>query len=330
MSRRNDEMNEGQWSRDGDELRDPAQIIRLLKKAMQDEENIEIQLNDRTRTFFTNFIDHPPEPEEEEEAAPTLEGEAPPPPRKKTVFYEPFSYFKERNRIVIAPVLPAVGNALIRNTNQVHFRFFQGVKSVEGTVAYTSTLTVGGEPALQLTFPTSVMIYRKRRHFRAKVTQEVPVQLRLQREDSLEWHELQLVDISVGGLGFCSPWADATQLPIGEQVHIELITPTLPTLRLNTFVRNHGRATIKDGCPKGLSRTGLQFDVVNESMSQQVEMVVAYVQREILQGIQERKKEPAPQHHGRDEGEDRGEKKAHSLGEEIGRFLGMKKTFHFK
>lgn len=305
-----------------DEVKDSGQIIRWLQKAMMEEENVEVTLNDRTRIFFTNFVDHLPEliP------VPQPEGQAPPPegtPAPETVQfteppYVPFSYLQGRTHLVISPLTPALGNVQIRSATEVIIRFFQGVKALEATVPFMSTVTVRGEPALQLGFPAAMRLFRKRRHFRARVTPEASVSLKLSAK-GLPEQVFKVIDISVGGLAFCTAMTEE-QLPIGTPVKVHLTAGTIPPVLVTAFVRNFARSSIKEGCQKGEYRCGLQFDVLSQHVGQAIEEMVTYVQREFLQEVQERKKGACVTAIA---------VKKTGLGDELGKLFGIKEKFRF-
>lgn len=308
-----------------EEIRDPGQILRFLQKALVDEENVEVQINDRTRTFFTYFMDHLPDLVAKDQ--PTTHQESGEPPIEPVLVeppYEPFSYMRDRTRLVIAPLVPAIGNSQIRQSAEVLVRFFQGVKAMEAVVKFANTLDVRGEPAIQLTYPSSIWLLRKRRHFRAKVPTEQGVRLIVHKAGQ-EDTEVTIIDLSVGGAGFCNP-IDPEQLPIGEPVTLQIMVPELHPLKINAFIRNHMRATTKDGCRvKGAMRCGVQFDIVNEHQAMEIEEMVALVQREQLQQNQDRKaaaRKAAAAH-------EREPKKA-SLSDELTKMLGLKKKFFFR
>ncbi|MBF0284536.1 MAG: PilZ domain-containing protein [Magnetococcales bacterium] len=362
-----------------EEIRDPMQIVRFLRKAIEEEVNVEVALNDRTRLYFTFFLDHlpealtdaaatspspdaPPAPPPSPDPSAKSKGkeygkgkekekskekgkekgaeEEPSTPPPRYPFYETCSYLKNRDHLLIAPLNPSMGNALIRGCQNVEFRFFQGVKAIEGVTAFDQAITVRGEPVIQLKFPAMVRVFRKRRHFRAKLTPDVELKLTVVRTGQAPLRT-GLIDISVGGLAFCNPLT-ADDFPQGQAVRILIETPDLPTMTLDGLVRNHARATLKEGCKKGEGRIGVQFDILSATVAMRIEELVSYVQRKHLQVVLDRKKEsaslmnrhPEEEKDEKDEKDEKNEKnekeeKKGGLAEELGRFLQVKKRFSF-
>lgn len=341
--------DKGKHAAEFDLQEDPGQIFRLLLKAHQEEENVEVTINERTRTFFTYFIDHVPDPvgtpdegTTGTDGTPNASGELSADPdgadqapseadgaeevttgggNARPENYEPFSYLRARKYLLLAPLSPAVGNVQVRGSSEVSFRFFQGVKAMEGTVEFQEVVTVSGEPALKIGFPRSFRVYRKRRHFRARVTPEVQITLTIKARKA-EPLVARLIDISVAGLAFCNPLGEEA-FPVDSPVEITLETADMKgKLQLTGLIRNHARATKKEGCGKGDGRCGIQFDVLSTKMAMDVEGMTTYVQREFLQEVQEKKKGTSASHvpTSHDDG-----KKG-----DLNRLMSIKNAFRFK
>lgn len=311
-----------------DLIKDASQIIRYIEKALADEENVEININDRTRTYFSYFMDHLPEALPPSVVATETVG-APlvPPLEVPPVYpaYDPCSYLREKKHLLVAPLAPAMGNAMIRSSHDVDVRFFQGVKSLEFTVNFEGTVLVRGEPVIQLSFPKEMRMIRKRRHYRAPYSEMVELTVAIKRSDKAAMH-VRLVDISVGGLGFCLPPQEpGNEFVVGGTVKVEIRTPMQEPIQVSAFVRNVGRAGTKDGCPRNDGKVGLQFDLPNETMAMRIEETVAYLQREYLQYVQSKKSTPkAPAPRPQPPAEDK-----KNLKGELSKLLGIKKGWGF-
>ena len=92
-----------------DLLENPQQIRRHLEKALVEEETVEVQINERTRVFFTAFLDHPTEMA----AGVDDDGKPLPPPKP----YEPLSYLRKMDHLVIAPLVPAEDAVILDSTD---------------------------------------------------------------------------------------------------------------------------------------------------------------------------------------------------------------------
>ncbi|MBF0609956.1 MAG: PilZ domain-containing protein [Magnetococcales bacterium] len=275
-----------------DLIKDTTQVVRYIEKALADGENVEVTINDRTRIYFSYFLDHLPEAIP---ATPAAGADTPPTPASEGTQanyppYQPYSYLREKNHLLIAPLSPAMGNALIRSSKEVDLRFFQGVKSLEFSVRFEGTLILREEPVLKLSFPREMRMIRKRRHYRAPCTEGANLQVFLKKIK--ENIPIRIVDMSVGGLGFCYNVQDPEEFPIGSLLNLELTCPLFEKLKISAFVRNVGRAGTKDGCEKNSGKVGVQFDIPNETIAMHIEETVAFMQREYLQSLQARR--PAP------------------------------------
>lgn len=327
MGNKDEKNNGGPHGQQFDVLKDPTRIYRHLLKSHEESDDLEISINDRSRNFFSTFLDHLPDLGlagliQESLAASGMQADenvAAEAPK-----YEPLSYLRDHDRLIVAPLVPAIGNVHIRSSKEVMIRFFQGVKCIEAEVEFVRTLTVRGEPAIQLSYPRELHIYRKRRHYRAKVTKETEITFELVGEEAGKL-QTTIIDISVGGLSFCNP-LPVENLPVGAPVKLTIQGKGLERIQIGAFVRNHGHTTVKDGCKKGESRCGLQFDVCSESVATLVEELVAYVQREFLQEVQVRKKHSGNSNNRLDDEEEVEEKDPGLLGE-FEKLLGLKKGF---
>ena len=86
-------------------LSGPEQILPYIQTVLFEEHLLELQIDSSTRTFFANIVDELPELVEFE-VGDRVEMVEPD--------YEPGSYLKELDTIILTPLNPAIGNALAR------------------------------------------------------------------------------------------------------------------------------------------------------------------------------------------------------------------------
>lgn len=261
----------------------PAAILDLLEKMLLGEENVEIQLNDRTRVFFTQFLDHLPE---------LLE--IPNPTTGEITYREPpyrsCFYLRDKDHLLIAPLEPPIGNAHIRSSEGVTFRFFQGVNAVEGEVAFQKVLAVRGEPAIQIGYPANFRVYRKRRHFRADVTMGVQVMVRAMRPGLKK--EGRLFDISAGGASFEILPEDRDKYPLGEMLTLTVLQDEDESFQVKGYIRNVYDAPVSTGGRRRVKRLlcGVQFDLPDSRTAMRIDELVAGIQREKLSRVMARQR----------------------------------------
>lgn len=282
-------MNAAMSKADQDEVIDsPKRIVRALDKAALEEELIEVQINRRTRIFYSQVRDHLPPLIEREEDGETKMVEPP---------YEPRSYLDKAKYFLIEPLVPALGNVQVRTAEKVLFRFFQGVKAVEAEVDFLGIEQVRGEPTIKLSFPEEMTVLRKRRHFRAKVEEELEFTAFIEKEVQEEKEgsapvppmPVKTLDLSVGGFSFCTAF-DADVLPVDQKLVVTLKPLSGGAdLLFSGYVRNMAKATPKEGCGSDVNRCGVQFDIPTEQTALRLEELVAEVQRVHIQMLQEKK-----------------------------------------
>lgn len=298
-----------------EEITDPGKMVRLFQKALEEEEKLEVTINKRPRIYYSHLMDHPPE-------AANGEGREAP---EERIAYVPHAYLKEKQHLLLSPLKPAGGNTKVAKSKRVTIRFYQGVKSYEARCRFQKVIKLHGEFAIQVSFPERMRFYRKRRHFRARNSEEVAVKM------GIAWKgqkpiPVHVVDVSVGGACFCNPLG-SEGLPVNKRILVALATLDLPQLVLKAMVRNHNRAMKKDGCPKAArALCGIQFDLMNEDQARDIEEITAYVQREFLAVVQEKKKGPPKKLKSRnalDEDHPIADWFAH-VAEELALYLGLK------
>lgn len=257
---------------------DPYRIQRYLQTALLGEELVEIQMEDRTRTFFSCLVDDLPPMEEITEEDGTVLLHEP--------LYMEASYLEQKHHVLIAPMEPVNGNALIRRSAQVFLRFPTGTDSLEGETSFSGIKMVRDKPYIALTFPKLLTESPQRRYYRAKLLAnlETPVQITLPDNETAT---CPLVDIGVNGMAFESPWPPA-RLPIGLPITVTMNLHEFQGQPLPGIVRSLIKSRNKKNTQITTSRCGVQFSVANTKMASLLEKTVAAVQRAHLRILRER------------------------------------------
>lgn len=298
----------------------PTLIQELLEKALLGEENVEIQISQRTRVFFTQLLDHLPELMEIPKPSGEITYRDPP--------YPVCAYLKERDHLLIAPMEPSIGNAHIRSCEGLTLRFFQGVNAIEGEVAFQKVLAVRGEPAIQIGYPTQFKVYRKRRHFRADVTMGMEVRVVLSRPGVHK--ETRLFDISAGGASVQIGPDEVVKFPTGEAVTVTIAPQgEAPEFEVKGFIRNHMDAPVAVGKRRREKRflCGVQFDLMDNRTAMRIDELVAGIQREKLKRIMARTRANRPELTAPEETPNPEVKSRSGIQQELTRFFAHKKEF---
>ncbi|NGZ26864.1 MAG: hypothetical protein G8345_08240 [Magnetococcales bacterium] len=296
------------------------QIVRILQKAAVEEQTVEVQINQRTRLFFSVMMDQLPDLLEsvDPQGVPVLvEPE-----------YRPFSYLDNKTHLLISPLYPAIGNAQIRSSESVLIRFFDGVKSYEADLVFANTAFVRGEPGIALTFPVTLNLFRRRRFFRADLPANIDLKLQVKvgkNPPSL----VRLMNISPGGLAFCGEH-EAEALPLESQVGLILESNEVPSFQITGIIRSCSRTSPKDGCPLFPNRFGVQFELLTEQMARRIEEVTAYAQRIHLRRTLALRARMEPVEPSRTSKKEETAKPREEKVEELMKFFGLKKEFKFK
>ncbi|MGN7614160.1 PilZ domain-containing protein [Magnetococcales bacterium HHB-1] len=261
-----------------------GQIVSALRKAHEEGSFVEIRPGGGEGLFFAHFWDHPPEPEEGSEDDDMRE-----------VAYDAWSYLNAADHIVLGDVNPPEALDELKKGDRLELLFFDGVKGILGEVRLMDKIAVDGRDAYTVSFPKSLVINTKRRHFRTPVVKELQVKLTAP-------FETDVIDISLGGLAFCYP-ADAAEMDLGSNVDLTLKIPpelqqreTMKTksglamdnpiksqMDIKAVVRNFAPAEDKGvGTPCEGQRCGVQFFVTGGGHSVVLGEVVNSIQREFL------------------------------------------------
>lgn len=259
-------------------ISDPHRIQRHLQTALLEEEVVELQLEDRSRTFFSRMVDELPPLEEftEEDGSIIL----------REPEYQEGSYLERRELLLIAPMEPVNGNGLIRRSQQVFFRFPIGTNSLECESRFLGIQIVRGNPFIALEFPTSFTELNQRRYYRTKLLIQNRSQVIVRLPDN-DGAACTLLDLGINGLAFENPWPPA-RLPSGLPVSLLLQIPNFPDLQLSGVVRTLIKCRDKKNCHTVSFRCGVQFSVEDLQVAQQLERAVAAIQRDHLRLLRER------------------------------------------
>lgn len=258
-------------------------IQRHLQTTLLEEEVVELQLHDRSRTFFTRLIDKLPPLEEftDEDGSIILQEPE----------YPEGSYLQQRETVLVAPMEPVSGNILIRRSQQVFLRIPIGTNSLECESRFLGIQTVRDAPFIALAFPLSGLELSQRRYYRAKTMTKLLSQVIVTLPNN-ESASCPLIDIGINGLAFekalaVNPFAPrhACHHPIRRT---QLAGLNLPDSKLFAVVRNHITCRKTKECQIVSSRCGVQLSVEDMSVARQLERVVAEIQREHLRILRER------------------------------------------
>ena len=197
-----------------------------------------------------------------------------------------FDYIKSGEHLYFLPVRPDEGNTQLREGDQILFRFFLGVNAIEGNVTFDKAAwNRHGERVLRTSFPRRLRLNPQRRHFRARVPANLPLNCRVEAAGMTPFNA-QVMDLSVGGISLKTHTAPE-EMPNGRETTLTLEAPELPHLRLRAYARESNPLISRhdDGlallAPRHF-RCGFQFDLPTLASEAQVSEFVVLIQRESL------------------------------------------------
>lgn len=255
---------------------DLERIPGYLEKAAQELEYIEVQINGRNRMFFTFFAEDGPTP-------PKIWDDHDAPMELDSAY---FDYMTAGEHLFFMPVRPDEGNTQLREGDRVLFRFFLGVNAIEGQVTFQKAVwNRHGERVLKTTFPQQLRLIPQRRHFRARVPANLPLNCRVEAAGMTPFNA-RVIDLSVGGVSLKTQ-ASPEEMPNGREVTLTLEAPELPHLRLRAYARESKPMVSRHDDGLGLLapnnyRCGYQFDLPTLASEAQVSEFVVLIQRESL------------------------------------------------
>jgi len=253
-------------------------LQRHLQTTLLADEVVELQLEDRSRTFFTRLVDQLPPLEESIDEDGSIILQEPE--------YLEGSYLQQQELVLVAPMEPVNGNILVRRSQKVFLRIPVGTNSLECESRFLGIQTVRDIPFIALAFPVSGIELSQRQYFRARLLTTLPSQV-IVRLPNNDFASCNLLDIGINGMAFENPWPSAL-LPPGSPVTIQFERLSLPDSRLFTVVRNHITCRKTKDCHTVSNRCGVQFSVEDLSVARQLERLVAEIQREQLRLLRER------------------------------------------
>lgn len=253
----------------------PEQILPYLQTVFFEEHLLELQIDQYTRIFFANILDDLPELEENGLDDKPVEPE-----------YETGSYLKSCDSLVLTPLTPGIGNARVRNSEQVVVRYFSGATAIEFGCTLRRTDIIRDIPVLRFNFPIIGRINKNYRSFRVKALSTVDAYIHFQKIGTGFTSEkcYQIVDVSAMGLAFQIP-SEQQPFEIGEMIYFSIQVPDINTLEVRGHIRHISKVRDKKGYK---NICGVQFDLETRSLAAEIEKVAAAIQRLQLREIAEK------------------------------------------
>ena len=261
--------------RSGELFFKPEKITAYLQTMYFEEHYVEVEIDLAIRKFFAILVDDLPPLDERMEAGgiDLVETE-----------YESGSYLKKCESVLLSPLIPAIGNSKVRNSNHVILRFFTGTASIELGCTFRDIDVVREMPVLRFNFPQVGRINRGIRLFRVKALSSVDAKVKFLDGEVGQISSFQLVDISAEGLGI-EFQAEASPFQLGEHRKMHIKVEGIDVLRVAGIVRRILR--IRD--IKGYKWIcGIQFDLENHALATSIERLTAAIQRLHLRELSEK------------------------------------------
>ncbi|OSM05122.1 PilZ domain-containing protein [Magnetofaba australis] len=253
----------------------PAQITEHLKRCFLEEERLEVKIGKLSRHYFSGVADRPPVDPREMEAEATQE---------PLFLAQSVSYLDEGKYLLLEPLEPVAANALVKKHPEapLTLRLFDGMQTMQTEVFLKGLVKVFGEPALKVTFPESLGVFRQRRHFRSHVPREARLHLAVSGKD-VEPFEADGLDISVGGMAFFHHRDLTDSLPPEKPLRLRLNMEGEETLELSAFVRAN-RPVLRRMVKAKLCRpihaiTAVQFDVEDAALERSINAYMGRIQQ---------------------------------------------------
>lgn len=256
-------------------------VLELLGVAFKEKFRIEVQIGNQAKLFFTDVIDHLPEPIQEvndEGQLVTVEPD-----------YIPLSYLNEMEYVLLRGVKPAIGNAHLKKIGdrKLLIRFFSGLNALEAEVDFQGFVQVRLENAVKIGFPEQFGVILKRRHFRFPIPLETKLALSATIKNTMvnRYSSPHVADICAGGLSFTHPFRSEV-FKTDAVVNLVLRLPGAFYLKVDGFVRSNAPVTSKmvvqskGKCHRDDSVCGVQFDLEDGAVEAKVGEIVAFLQAE--------------------------------------------------
>lgn len=254
-------------------------IVPYLQTAFFDEQICELEIVGLTRVYFCRIWDHLPELYEEENE----EGEI----ITREPEYNSGDYLKEMNHIVLSPVEPGIGNFYILGRNNIILRTFtsSGTTSVEYGISFFERMFVRGRACLQFVFPSIAVITSGARSFRATVSENFKVEVKIPIIKRKEPYVARLHNISTKGMGFIIEKEHQQYLEINQKREVEILAPQQKPIKVICTIRHVSKVRDKKSIQY---RCGVRFDLANRALALEIERLMTKVQRIHLQELAEK------------------------------------------
>lgn len=250
----------------------PNDFVSYLQTALLDEKLVEVRFDDNDNLFFTKIIDSP-----HKEDDPTVQtGE------NETFSYTPGKYITRLTHITSLPLEPGIGNYHIRNSKKVVMRIFTKSFAFEYGTFFREVSANKNIPALDFDFPVIGRLLHGEREYRAKVTGDLDLIVKITGKRKQPDIITRVIDISASGMAFTLKKHDMKQFFIKETRAFSI------TLGDDHIIDVKGKVIHVTSVRKPYGVTyicGVELDLVTRKSVAQIESLVAKVQRAHLKAI---------------------------------------------
>lgn len=245
----------------------PEHFLPYLQTVFFEEHLLELQIDRSTRTFFANILDELPElvEYEEDDGIELVEPD-----------YETGSYLKALDSLILTPLTPAIGNALVRGSERVVIRYFSGTTAIEFGCTFQQAEMIREVPVLRFHFPVIGRINKNYRLYRIKTVSTVDAHILIKTgAASAIGKRYQIVDVSAMGLAFQVP-SGQPPFQVGETVGLWIQVADLDALEVQGQIRSISKVRENKGYK---NICGVRFDLESRSLAAELEKIAATVQR---------------------------------------------------
>jgi hypothetical protein len=255
----------------------PEKILPYLQTIFFEEHMVELQIDHSTRFFSAHILDDIPFFEERGENGEDVLVDPE---------YEPGSYLKNAETVLLTPLTPGIGNSLIRSCKQIILRIFMGTVAIELGCTFQKQDSVQEKPVLRINFPIIGRINKTYRPFRVKTTSTIEAYVCVENPDSSSIPEIcyEMVDISAMGLAFQVD-ADKSPYEVGENIKFSVRVKDSNELTICGSVRRITKVRNKQGIK---NICGIKFDLETRALAANVEQLTAAIQRLQLRELAEK------------------------------------------
>ncbi|WP_136809188.1 PilZ domain-containing protein [Desulfosediminicola flagellatus] len=247
----------------------PEDFLPYLQTALLDEKLIEVRFDYNDNPHFTRIIDWPAK--EKENASDEVRAAS-----------APGAYFQDMTHITSLPMEPSIGNYHIKKSQSVVMRFFTKSFAVELCTTFLRTNKYENLPVLQFQFPVIGRLLKGEREYRAKVTKGFDLKVHITGKRKQPDIMTDIINVSATGLAFSLEKKDVNNFLENETRKLKVIKDGEELFKVNAKVRHvsriRKRTSIAYFC-------GVELDLVTQSMTREVETLLATVQRAHLQAL---------------------------------------------